>query len=101
VLLIGYSLFRAAAPSIPPPVPPPPPATAARREELHRHLEAVLLRIGFLRPGHRGQVLPRLRRLFGRAVLEEREVRILRGILSQIEWALDQERTGGGSKETR
>jgi len=29
-----------------------------------------------------------LRRLFGRTSLEEREVRILRGILSQIEWAL-------------
>ncbi len=98
VLLVGYELFRAT----------PEPARkgtkldlapAGSREDLFRHLEAVLHRIGFMDRKNPGRILPRLRRLFGRTSLERREVRILRGILSQVEWALEREergRRGGG-----
>lgn len=96
VLLIGYELFRAA----------PDPrrgqekldlSTAESRESLFRHLDAVLTRVGFLREDNPGRILATLRRLFGRTSLEEREVRVLRGILSQVEWALD--RRGEGKKD--
>ena len=96
VLLIGYELFRA--------VPGPRReqeeldlATAESRERLFRHLDTVLLRIGFLREDNPRRILPTLRRLFGRTSLEEREVRVLRGILSQVEWAL--EHRGGKKKD--
>ena len=71
-------------------------ASSRSREDLYRHLEALLHRIGFLHENHPGRILSTVRRLFGRAILEEREVRILRGILSQLEWALDQPRNEKG-----
>jgi tRNA/rRNA methyltransferase len=90
VLLVGYELFRASSES-PSARAPLDLATLQAREELFRHLEAVLQRIGFLHENNPGRVMASLRRLFGRSSLEGREVRILRGILSQVEWALKQE----------
>jgi len=87
VLLVGYELFRA-APEFRREGKKLHLATVPDREALFRHLEEILLRIGFLREEKPGRVLSTLRRLFGRTSLEEREVRILRGILSQMEWAL-------------
>jgi len=56
----------------------------------------VLHRIGFLHENNPGRILSTVRRLFGRAILEDREVRILRGVLSQLEWALNQPRDEKG-----
>ena len=89
VLLVGYELFRSSAEyterdarlDL---------ATEMEREDFFAHLEGVLLRVGFLHANNPGRIMTSLRRLFGRAGLEEREVRILRGVLSQIEWALKQ-----------
>ena len=91
VLLVGYELFRAS---------PHDGATGDRldlatqreREEFFEHLERLLLRIGFLHENNPGRIMSSLRRLFGRTGVEEREIRILRGILSQVDWALRQER---------
>jgi tRNA/rRNA methyltransferase len=58
------------------------------REEFFIHLEKLLLQVGFLHENNPGRIMTSLRRLFGRAGLEERDLRILRGVLSQIEWAL-------------
>jgi tRNA C32,U32 (ribose-2'-O)-methylase TrmJ len=52
---------------------------------LHRHLDAVLERIGFMNAGNAAQLRPRLERLLARAVPDEKEVRILRGLLAAIE----------------
>ena len=71
-------------------------ATERQREEFYRHLEEMLLRIGFLHANNPGRIIASLRRLFGRTGLEEREIRILRGILSQMEWVLESK--GDGSK---
>jgi len=90
VLLVAYEIFRASS-AFTLEERRPDLATTQSREELYRHLEAVLLRVGFLHENNPGRVLSTLRRLFGRACLEEREVRILRGILSQVEWALGRE----------
>ena len=38
----------------------------------------------FLDPAHPKRLLPRLRRLFGRAALEREEVNILRGLLKAV-----------------
>jgi len=47
-------------------------------------LEEVLLDIGFLDPKAPRKLMPRLRRLFQRVVLEETELNILRGIFEEI-----------------
>jgi len=54
-------------------------------ERFYVHLEQVLLKVGFIRKQHPGQVMSRLRRLFTRAHPEAQELNILRGILSSIE----------------
>jgi len=37
---------------------------------------------GFLNPEHPGRLMPKIRRLFGRARVERDEINILRGILA-------------------
>jgi tRNA/rRNA methyltransferase len=91
VLLISYEIFRGAAGGCVE-AESPALASSSSREDLYRHLEAVLHRIGFLHENNPGRILSTVRRLFGRAILEDREVRILRGMLSQLEWALDRPR---------
>lgn len=62
-----------------------PLATHDEVEGFHDHLAAVMTRTGFFNPAQPGRLLPKLRRLFGRAALERDEVNILRGILSSVE----------------
>ena len=57
------------------------PASAEEVEGLVRHCESALAEIGFYEPANPRRLIPRLRRLFGRARLEREEVNILRGIL--------------------
>lgn len=61
------------------------PATLDEIEGLMRHCETTLATIGFFDPANPKRLLPRLRRLFGKAHLEREEVNILRGILSAAE----------------
>jgi tRNA (cytidine32/uridine32-2'-O)-methyltransferase len=60
-------------------------ASTSEVELFHEHLEAVLTATGFLNPDHPKQLLLRLRRLFNRAQLDDNEVNILRGILSNVD----------------
>ncbi len=54
-------------------------------ERFYQHLEQVLIRTGFIRAAHPGQVMNKLRRLFVRARPESQELHILRGILTSVE----------------
>lgn len=56
-------------------------ATHEEVEGLFGHLEQTMLDVGFLDPRHPKKLMPRLRRLFARAQLEQEEVNILRGLL--------------------
>jgi tRNA/rRNA methyltransferase len=65
-----------------------PPATHGEQEGFYRHLERIMADSGFLDPARPMRLMPKLRRLFGRARLEKDEVNLLRGILSAVEaWA--------------
>lgn len=64
-----------------------PPARLASHEEVegfYRHLESVMVDVGFHDPEHPRKLMPRLRRLFARAGLEPEEVNILRGLLKAL-----------------
>jgi len=68
-------------------VPPSAEAEPARHEDVENfylHLEQSLLASGFLDPANPRRLIPRLRRLFGRARLEQEEVNILRGMLNSF-----------------
>jgi len=57
-------------------------------EGYYQQLEALLLNIGYLYPHTASRRMEKFRRLFNRANLSDAEVAMLRGILSQVEWAL-------------
>lgn len=61
------------------------PASHDEVEALYAHAGQTLAAMRFLDPARPRQLLPRLRRLFGRAGLEREEVNILRGILARID----------------
>ncbi len=65
----------------------PEPAPQHEVDALMSHLRASLSTIGFLDPQSPQRILRKLRRLFGRAGITDNEVRILRGMCRQMEWA--------------
>ncbi|WP_448573836.1 RNA methyltransferase [Trichothermofontia sp.] len=81
---------------------PPPPGTttaaslaspepAATLEELaayYAHLEAVLLKIGYLYAHTAASRMQKFKRLYNRCQLSAKELAMLRGVLRQVEWAI-------------
>lgn len=65
------------------------PAQGAEMEEMFAQMEQTLLRIGFLNPQNPDHLMRALRRIFFRADLDSREVAVMRGMMSQIEWAAE------------
>jgi tRNA/rRNA methyltransferase len=59
-------------------------ASLAQIDGMYQHLESALVEIGFLDAGNPRKLMPRLKRLFARAQLEQEEVNILRGIARQM-----------------
>ena len=56
-------------------------------EPMYSHMQKVLLKIGFLNPENPAHLMMTLRRILSRAELDSREVTIIRGMMSQIDWA--------------
>lgn len=61
------------------------PVTQDQLDLLYRHLEEVLVEIGFLDPANPRLLMRRLKRLFNRAGLGQNELNILRGILTEVQ----------------
>ncbi|MBD1941725.1 RNA methyltransferase [Coleofasciculus sp. FACHB-712] len=57
-------------------------------EGYYQQMEAVLLKMGYLYPHTAGSRMEKFRRLFNRANPSKAEVAMLRGIFSQMDWAL-------------
>ncbi|MDH4039991.1 MAG: tRNA (cytosine(32)/uridine(32)-2'-O)-methyltransferase TrmJ [Gammaproteobacteria bacterium] len=62
-----------------------PFCTVANLERFYVHLEQTLTAIEFLDPAAPRQLMARLRRLYGRVRLDEMELNILRGILTETQ----------------
>ncbi len=62
-----------------------PFSTRENMERFYRHLEQTLVQIGFLDPSAPRQLMTRLRRLYSRVRLDEMELNILRGILTETQ----------------
>ena len=60
-------------------------------EGYYQQLETLLLDIGYLFPHTAPHRMEKLRRLYNRSQLSPNEVALLRGILSQVRWALDRQ----------
>ena len=92
VALLLYELRKAhlALPATPP--QSRVPAKAGDVENMFRHMRKTLLDAEYLDPQNPDHILRAFRRLFGRSGLDDREVRILQGLWSRIDW-LDGERS--------
>ncbi|HJW92908.1 MAG TPA: RNA methyltransferase [Thermoanaerobaculia bacterium] len=61
-------------------------APAGLVERLHRRAEELLLEVGFLHANNPDRIYDDVRAMAGRADLDAREVKILLGMIRQIEW---------------
>ena len=61
-------------------------ASDSERERMFRQAEQVLVDIGFLSARNPGHIVRAIRRSLSRAHLTSRDIRIIRGIFSQMEW---------------
>lgn len=91
VMILCYELFQASET-----VENPLPVLAPSRhiERMFEHMEKTLIEIGFLDSGHPEGIMRTVRRLFGKSQLNDREVRILQGIWSQMDWHLKKKGKG-------
>jgi tRNA/rRNA methyltransferase len=60
-------------------------------ESLYAHMRETLLEVDYLDPQNPDHILRSFRAIFGRAQLDEREVRIIHGLFSKIDW-IDEQR---------
>jgi tRNA/rRNA methyltransferase len=75
-------------------------ASMDQMEGFYQQLEGLLLKIGYLYPHTAGSRMEKFRRFFYRAAPTEQELAMLRGILSQMGWALGNAPTEAPSGET-
>jgi tRNA/rRNA methyltransferase len=87
VLLFCYEISRGVMLSAP--IPSREMATTSEMEDLYNHMEKTLLEIGFLDAANPKHLMRTLRRILSRAELDSREISVLRGMMSQMEWATD------------
>jgi tRNA/rRNA methyltransferase len=85
VMVVCYELFQA---SLEIPKQPIQLAQAEQLERMFEHMEKTLIQIGFLDSNHPKRIIRVLRKLFGRSQMDDREVQILQGIWSQMDWYL-------------
>ncbi len=88
VQIVAYELRMLGATALPASETHQWDAPFASREAMERfyiHLEETLVRIGFLDPAAPRQLMSRLRRLYSRVRLDEMELNILRGILTETQ----------------
>lgn len=85
VLIFCYEIFKAGGDFSP--VREREIAGVEETEDLLEHMERSLLRIGFLNPQNPAHIMRTFRRLIARAEPDSREVAMLQGMMSQIDWA--------------
>jgi tRNA/rRNA methyltransferase len=73
--------------------PSMPPAPLDQVEGFYQQLESLLLEIGYLYPHTANSRMQKFRRLFNRAMPGEEEIALLRGVLSQVSWAVNRGRS--------
>jgi tRNA/rRNA methyltransferase len=82
VMVFCYELFKSPVTVLKPSIQL---AKAEQLERMYEHMERTLIDIGFLDPHHPKRIMRVLRKIFGRSQMDEREVRILQGIWSQVD----------------
>jgi tRNA/rRNA methyltransferase len=89
--ICAYELHRLAHASPQPEIAPPSPTIASldTLEGYYQQLEKLLLDIGYLYPHTAPSRMQKIRQIYARAELSAAEVAMLRGIVSQVNWAIN------------
>lgn len=72
------------------------PASGKNIENMFQHMKKTLLDIDYLDAQNPDHLLRTFRRIFGRSILDAREVRILQGLWSRIDWIENQRKINKG-----
>ena len=67
-------------------------ASSAAIEAMYSHMRQSLLEVGYLDPQNPEHILRTFRRIFSRAGLNERDVRVLQGLWSRLDWIENERR---------
>ena len=67
-------------------------ATGKELERMYAHMRETLIKIEYLDPQNPDHLLKSYRKIFGKAELTSRDVRIIRGLVSKIDWIESQRR---------
>jgi len=94
VMVICYELFQSSMTGQKRPIEL---VKAEQLEKMFEHMERTLLSIGFLDAKNPKRIMRVLRRLFGRSEMEERDVRILQGIWSKMDWHMGRKKACRGN----
>lgn len=86
VLICCYELFLVSG-TLPPPTELSPEASIPMREKMFELWREALMSIGFMKGDKADHMMMGLRRIFARAPLTEKDIRILVGIARQTLWA--------------
>ena len=86
VTLLLYELRKALRGADPKEEDSTPSANIRDTENMMQHMRRTLVEIEYLDPQNPDHILRSFRRLFGRTGLDGREVRILQGLWSRIDW---------------
>ena len=87
IIIFCYEIFSATLVGS---KPVPELASDLERNEMYSHIEQVLVDIGFLSSKSPEHIMQAIRRFLGRAELAPRDVHIIRGVMSQMEWYVQQ-----------
>ncbi len=92
VLIICYELFTCLEHEVSAEVSPPDfeYPTQEEREQMFRHMEKTLVDIGFLSSSNPSHIMLSLKRLLGRELLSKRDIKIVRGMMSRMDWYVEQ-----------
>jgi len=83
--VIGYEIFRIASRPVGFQVRKTRAASIETRELMYEHIEGVLLRAGFLDRSNPLQMMRDIRSILNRADMDDREVRVIRGVFRKID----------------
>jgi tRNA (cytidine32/uridine32-2'-O)-methyltransferase len=82
--VIAYEVFKAASVPVHFQAKKLIPASVEAREDMYEHIESVLIRAGFLDPANPLRMMRDVRRIFNSAAMDDRDVKIVRGIFRKI-----------------
>lgn len=84
VAVTGHEIFKAACMPVGFQARKLRPASSQAREDMYEHIEQVLLRSGFLDASNPLRMMRDVRRILNSALLDDRDVKIIRGIFRNI-----------------